>query len=48
MSYDGTTIIETECEEGNMPIIISASALLDSAKVIEDLETRIEVLESEE
>ena len=27
MSYDGTTIIETECEEGNMPIIISASAL---------------------
>lgn len=27
MSYDGTTIIETECEEGNLPIIISASAL---------------------
>lgn len=48
MSYDGTTIIETECENGNMPIIISASALLDSAKVIEDLETRIETLESEE
>jgi hypothetical protein len=48
MSYDGTTIIETECEVGNMPIIISASALLDSAKAIEDLETRIEVLESEE
>ena len=27
MSYDGTTIIETECEEGNMPIIIEAKAL---------------------
>lgn len=27
MSYDGTTIIETECEEGNLPILVSASAL---------------------
>lgn len=48
LSNNGTTIIETECEEGNIPIIIKAKALLDSEKKLHDLETRIERLESEE
>ena len=51
LSIRGTTIVETECEVGNMPIVIKAKALLDMNSLIskmENIETRLALVESEE